>query len=308
MIVEQTSFGSVVSASSTSHTSLLSDVCHSRGGFEGEPRLPDATRADERHQPVRLQDRPERVHVAIVPDHCCQRRTEIGARPCSCRVARLTYDRLVLLEDRGLEGPQLGRRLETQLPAEDVTRALIRPQGFGLPARTRQRHHELGVQMLAERMRTHELFELADQGDVAPEREIRIDANLRRYETRFGEPRNVSLRELLVGEVDERITTPDPQCLVEQLTRARRVARADRLVAERGECVKAHDVDRRRVDREGVSTAPAFDQVVSTQRGRSRDTWRWSAFARPGGTSSPHNASTSRSSFQTSPHREGERG
>src|SRR5262245_1352457 len=36
---------------------------------------------------------------------------------------------------------------------------------------------------------------------------------------------------------------------------------------------------------------------------RSRHTWRCSAFARPGGTSSPHNASTRWSSFNASPHR-----
>jgi hypothetical protein len=55
---------------------------------------------------------------------------------------------------------------------------------------------------------THQRLELADQGSVAPEREIRVNPVLESGQTRVRETRHLSLGERFGDEVRERLTVP----------------------------------------------------------------------------------------------------
>ena len=80
-----------------------------------------------------------------------------------------------------------------------------------------------------------------------PEREVRVDALLERREPQLLEPRDLRLRERLVGEVGERRATPEREGLT-QLLRGRRGLAAARLADQP---LEARDVQLGRLEPAG---------------------------------------------------------
>ena len=70
-----------------------------------------------------------------------------------------------------------------------------------LSARAVQREHQVSAKLLAERMLTHELLELADQLPVLAELEVGLDATLERDQPKRFQACNRRLRKRLVAEV-----------------------------------------------------------------------------------------------------------
>ena len=79
------------------------------------------------------------------------------------KLARLELpQRRVVHQDPPFELGELRRRVQPQLPREDLAMRLVGPQGLHLPAAAVQGEHQLGLERLAQRMLRRQRFELRD--------------------------------------------------------------------------------------------------------------------------------------------------
>jgi hypothetical protein len=120
--------------------------------------------------------------------------------------------------------------------------------------------------MLTQRMFGNQLFELRNQVGVVSEGKVGVDAGLVRGEPRLRQSCDVTLRELLVGDVGEGVAPPELQRFIEALTRAGLLAVPQCVVTARREGVEAEDIDGRPVDREHISIAAPRDQGRRAER------------------------------------------
>ena len=160
--------------------------------------------------------------------------------------ARCRDERGILLEDPALERPELGGRLEAEL-VERFSSLAVGGERVRLAARPVEGEHPLCLQPLAVRMRGRERVELARKRAVAARGEVGVDPRLQRGQPRFLEPRRLSLRERLEGEVGKCLPTPE-------LERAVRVTVGD-------QAREAVDVELVRVDADDVARRPGDDPV-----------------------------------------------
>ena len=121
--------------------------------------------------------------------------------------ARGAIERRVLREDRILQAPQLGARLDTDLVDQDRAGVPVGLERLRLSPAAIQREHASRVQLLAQGVRFDERLELAD-GLGAAGRQVRIECELGRVQTQFVEPADLGCGERLVGEVGERLPAP----------------------------------------------------------------------------------------------------
>ena len=115
---------------------------------------------------------------------------------------------------------QSGAGLDAESVDERRARRLVRLERLGLAARPVQREHQLGAEVLAERMLPHERLQLADQLRVPSVREVELDPLLEAREAELLQTGDLGLGEALVGEVRERISAPQ----LERLPRLSAVA------------------------------------------------------------------------------------
>ncbi len=148
-------------------------------------------------------------------------------------------ERRVLGEDRGLQPAQLGSRVEPELLAEDVTTFLEDPQGIGLPAGAIQRNHQERTRTLTERVRRDERFELADHTSVSPELKLHVELLLDGGEAQFRHPADFRRREVVIGELGERIPSPQRIGLGQEFDGAFRVAACRRRTSVRNELLES---------------------------------------------------------------------
>ena len=109
------------------------DVC----GLDGEPRLPRAAGPGQRQHPrVAAQRVGDLLELALPADERADRHGDValGQRP--------PRERLVLAQDRLLEVPQLGARLEPELVEERLARLPVGLERVRLPSRAVEREHE----------------------------------------------------------------------------------------------------------------------------------------------------------------------
>ena len=170
-------------------------------------------------------------------------------RPASDR----RVDRRVLPEDRLLECLELAARLEPEPVGERTTRVLVARERIRLTARAVEGEHELGAQPLARRVLPDEGLELWDQGRVAAERQVGLDALFERQQPELGQPSDLGLRELLVGEVRERRTAPHVERLLEQAAGPPGVIALERLATVGAEALESAGVELVRLDVEYVA-------------------------------------------------------
>ena len=122
-------------------------------------------------------------------------------------------------EDLLFELPQGWTGLEPELPVERLPRVAVHLERVGLAAAAVERKHQLGDQALPERVLGDKRLQLGHDSGVATTVEIRVDPFLEGAEARLLQPRDLALRERLVGEVGERGAAPQPQRCAEQLRR-----------------------------------------------------------------------------------------
>jgi hypothetical protein len=195
------------------------------GQLGGQPAAPAPGRAGDGDEPSRavLRLRPSRSQAAQLDrstherldDRFRERRGQLGVRN-----APVEGD--VVLEDRLLEAPKLGPRLDPDLGQQRAPSVAVDIERVRLATAAVQRQHEVLREPLACRVRRDELAQLRDELGVAPALEVGCDARLDRGQPRLLEPGDGRLGERLEREVGER--RPAPQ-------RERRAQRGRRLVA-----------------------------------------------------------------------------
>jgi hypothetical protein len=104
------------------------------------------------------------------------------------RRARGRVEPWVLVEDGGLEAPQLGPRLDAQFVDECAAGALVGVQRLPLAARAVEGDHQLSPAPLSERLLAHRLLELGHEIPGATARQLGVDAVLEGVETKAVEP------------------------------------------------------------------------------------------------------------------------
>ena len=117
--------------------------------LDREPALAHAGRTGERHEAVLVQKRRDLAELVLAADERRRRRGEVAAAPAGDRDGG---DRRVMREDRLLESPKLGPRLEPHLVGEHVPRLLEGLQRIRLAAAAVERQHQLPPQPLPERV------------------------------------------------------------------------------------------------------------------------------------------------------------
>jgi len=145
-----------------------------------------------------------------------------------------------------------------------------------LPAGAVEREHELPAEPLAEWMLADQGLELRNKVRVAPESQVGVDAALERLEAKLGEVRRCCAYRF-AGQVGERISSPQRERLVEQLSGLVRLADA-RLFDESPETVEieltsldAEEIAGRPSDEAVAELAPqAEDVVLQRAEGRGR--------------------------------------
>ena len=130
-----------------------------------------------------------------------------------------------------------------------------------MPAAPVQREHELPAQALAKRMAAYERVELRDELDVAPERQIRLDALLQAGEVLLGESGFLEPRERLL-ELREGRPAPELERSAEGRGGLVGPTLRERLAAVRVELLEAAKVERVSVEVDDVAGRARAQQPV----------------------------------------------
>ena len=107
--------------------------------------------------------------------------------------------------------------LDAQIVRQSRPGLAVGVQRVSLPAGTVQRQHELLPEGLAVGLLEREAAQLLDELPVEAERQLRVDPVLEHGQSQLVEARGFAARERLVGELHERRTAPQGECLSEVL-------------------------------------------------------------------------------------------
>jgi hypothetical protein len=111
-------------------------------------------------------------------------------------------------------------RLDPELLDERPPRLPKGRERVRLPPSAVEGVHELGAEVLAERMLRDQRLELGDQLAGSPEGEVGLEAALQRRETKLVQARGFGRESVLMEDVLERLAAPEAEGLPEQLGRS----------------------------------------------------------------------------------------
>ncbi len=163
-------------------------------------------------------------------------------------------ERGILAQDRLLQAPQLGPRLQPERLHERVAGVAEDVERLGLPARAVEREHQQRADALAQRVLVDQRAQPADRLAVAPGVEVVLERQLGRRQMQLLEPAHLRGRERLLEHAGERGSVPERERLARQLTTG--------AVAVGGmghEPLEPQRVDRRRVDLQLVAASVGRD-------------------------------------------------
>ena len=132
---------------------------------------------------------------------------------------------------------------------------------IGLAARAVEREHLLAAQPLAQRMLANERVELAGDLGVPAAGEVGVDPLAQAVEPEIVEPRDLGLREALVGDVRERRPAPQVDCPPQRVRRVPRLAARELLAPERKTLLELLGVER--ADAQRVAAALVDHQALA---------------------------------------------
>ncbi len=139
--------------------------------------------------------------------------------------------------------PQRGPGVDAELVVQRAAGVVERRERVRLAAGVVEREHQLRAEPLAQRMAGDLRLELADQLGAAAEREVGLDPVLERRQPLLLEPRDLRLRERLVGQVGQRRAAPHRKGLPQPFGRGRRVAGVERGAAAGSQRLEAVRVE-----------------------------------------------------------------
>jgi hypothetical protein len=206
------------------------------------------------------------------PAACGAARRELGQLGCHfrggcwCRGGcRCRGDRPGLAgQDPFLPAAEFRARLDAQLLDQRPAGILVGLQRLRLPAGVGQRLHELGMQVLAQRVLSGQLVQLGHQPGVLAELEVSLDAVFEHLQPELFQPRHELVPQHLAGHVEQGFCAPQPQRLGRRAGRGRPLGGAQRY----------RRVLAQRLERKYVEVCPGqLDQVPGLARpqlGRAR--------------------------------------
>jgi hypothetical protein len=226
-------------------------------GRERVRLLPGERHCEDRRDPADRQQARERDHdtsAAELPGGCDR-----------LALAPRSLERRVVLQDHALKLLQLRARLDAQLVHEPPTRGAIGLERLGLASAAVEGDEPQALEALTQRVLAGQRLELDDHLRVPPQGEVGLDAVLERGEAHFLEPPDLVLREGLVGEVGQRRSAPERECLLEPRRRSGRLLVAGLL----DEGLEARRVER--VDPQGVAGRLSNQCAVAEHPSQPRD-------------------------------------
>ena len=140
-----------------------------------------------------LRDRKQIAEALLVPGE-----DRDGAQRSGMRLRR---ELEVVPKDRRLELPQGRRRLDPELGDEGLPHGPVHLERLRLAAGSVERLHQRGGEALVERVFADECLELGDELGVLAQREIGLDPQLERGQTRSLEALDLRLRGRVVGQI-----------------------------------------------------------------------------------------------------------
>ncbi len=120
-----------------------------------------------------------------------------------------------MAQDRLLEGAERLSRFEPELVRKKPVRLPVDLKRLHLATIPVEREHQMAAQPLAERVSLHQSRQLGNEQAIS-ERELDLDPAFQGERAEFLEPPNLSLRELLAGEIGERVAAPEPERAAKQ--------------------------------------------------------------------------------------------
>ena len=229
-------------ANSTSQIAVRELVLERTRRLDREPALAHAGRPGERHEAVLAQKRRDLAELVLAADERGRRRGKIAAAPPDDGDGG---DRRVVREDRLLEPPKLGPRLEAELVGEHTPRLLERLERIRLAAAAVQRQHQLPPQPFAVGVVREGRPERRRELPVLAEREPDLEVLLERVDVQRLEPACLGAEPRRAGQALQRRPAPERQ------------RRRDRVRRGSGR--------RRRATRRAISASSSSNRTASTR-------------------------------------------
>ena len=146
-------------------------------------------------------------------------------------------------QDPLLPAAEFRARLDAQLPEQRPAGVLVGLQRLGRPAGTCQRLHELGVQVLAQRVLGGQVLQLGYQRGVLPELEVSLDLVFEHLQPELFQPRHELVPQHLAGHVEQWFGAPQPERLGRRAGRGRPLGGAHRGRPDLAQCLELEHVE-----------------------------------------------------------------
>ena len=172
-------------------------------------------------------------------------------------------------EDRLLQPPQLGPRLEPQLVGEHAPRLLERLERVRLAAAAVERQHQLPPQPLAEGVVGERRAERRRELAMLAERERDLELLLERVDAQRLEPARLGAEPRRAGQPLQRRAAPERQRRRDRVRRGANVAVAQRGARLREQLLEPHRVHARVLQR--VAVGGADDRALAERRAKAGD-------------------------------------
>ncbi|GAA3171641.1 hypothetical protein GCM10020001_117860 [Nonomuraea salmonea] len=111
-----------------------------------------------------------------------------------------------------MQGLDLARRFDAELGDQPLAGGAVGVECLGLAAGAVERQHELGAEVLAQRVGHDQLDQLVDHVVVAAQVEQRVDAGLEGLEPDLHQAGHLGPQQRLGGDVAERVAAPQLEC------------------------------------------------------------------------------------------------
>ena len=160
-----------------------------------------------------------------------------------------------------MQQPELGTWVDAELVGQDAPHDLVGGQGIGLPASAVQAQHQLGVELLLQRVIRDQLAQFRDDLTVPPQMQVGVDPRRQRVQPLVGQGRNLPVAQHLRGDVRQRLSPPPPEGLAQQAGRLGPGPGLRGRVAPGGQHAELADIQPRVVDLDQVSRRPRLDQA-----------------------------------------------
>ena len=160
-----------------------------------------------------------------------------------------------------MQSLEFGTWIDAELVGQDAPHDLVGGQGVGLPAGAVQAQHQLGVELLLQRVVRDQLAQFRHDLTVPPHMQIGVDPRRQRMQPLVGKVGNLTVAQDLGGHVRERFPAPPPERLAQQAGRLGPGPGLRGRMAPGGQRAELADIQPGVVDPDQVPGRPGLDQA-----------------------------------------------